>query len=105
MIEVVILRTTDQQFSKVTISGHANSAPHGKDLVCAAVSAVGVGCLNALGQSRNVHVINQEGLIDIQVLQALSNEETIILKTMVIQLRTIQDSYSKFIKIIERKEK
>ena len=102
---MVIIRQTDQQFSKIKISGHANSAPHGQDLVCAAVSAIGVGTLNALAESQNIHIINQEGLIDIRVLNGLTNQETIILETMIIQLKTIQNSHAKFIKIIERKEK
>lgn len=104
MIEVLILRTREHQFSQITIAGHANSGPYGEDLVCAAVSAIGVGTLNALEKSSNLHVINQEGLIKMTVLHPLNPEERIILETMLIQLNTVHESYSKFIKITERKE-
>jgi len=38
MIRIVVHR--DEDGDTLTINGHANFAPHGKDIVCAAVSAI-----------------------------------------------------------------
>ena len=39
MINVRIKRVAGQ-VTKLVVSGHAGSAPHGKDIICAAVSAL-----------------------------------------------------------------
>ena len=46
----VIVKEKANQIVDLTIDGHANSAEHGQDLVCAGVSASGVGILNSLVQ-------------------------------------------------------
>jgi uncharacterized protein YsxB (DUF464 family) len=44
----ILLKETDGHFVSLEAKGHANSAPYGADLVCAAVSAVILGGFNAL---------------------------------------------------------
>ena len=87
---------------RVTISGHAQSDVKGKDLVCAGVSAIGVGTLNALHRyaAENIHEQLAEGYIYIEVI-ATSPEVETMLQTMLIQLETIHESYSSYIEIIK----
>ena len=83
----------------LTVSGHANYAEYGKDIVCAGVSAVVTGGINALASNvKNIKIINEDNKLGVEVIN--SNQEIqIILNTILIQLETIQKSYKKYIKI------
>ena len=83
----------------LTVSGHANFAEYGKDLVCAGVSAIVTGGINALEKEiNNIVIITEENKLGVDVIN--SNETIqVILKTILIQLETIEDSYKKYIKI------
>ena len=89
------------------ISGHANYDDYGKDIVCSAVSAISIGALNALKNIENYAITQKEGLIIIENKNKSSYDDNIVLNTMLIQLKTIEQSYPKFIQIvrlIKRKE-
>ena len=83
----------------LTVSGHANYDKYGKDIVCAGVSAVVTGGINALeNQVNNIEIISKENKLGVNVIN--SNEYIqIVLKTILIQLETIEVSYKKYIKI------
>ena len=83
----------------LTVSGHANYDKYGKDIVCAGVSAVVTGGINALeSQVSNIEIISKENELGVKVIN--SNEYIqIVLKTILIQLETIESSYKKYIKI------
>lgn len=83
----------------LTVSGHANYDKYGKDIVCAGVSAVVTGGINALeSQVDNVEIINEDNKLGVKVI---NNNEFIqtVLNTILIQLETIERSYKKYIKI------
>ena len=88
-----------KEVKSLTVSGHANYDKYGKDIVCAGVSAVVTGGINALeNQVENIEIINEENKLGVKVIN--SNEYIqIILKTIIIQLETIENSYKKYIKI------
>ena len=91
----------------IKISGHANYDDYGKDIVCSAVSAISIGALNALKNIENYAITQKEGLIIIENKNKSSYDDNIVLNTMLIQLKTIEQSYPKFIQIvrlIKRKE-
>lgn len=99
----VIVRYKDKQIQEVKVSGHANSAEYGKDLVCAGVSTVCSGIANTLVTYRflddNMGTIDyQEGFVRIKVNQ-FDEKIQVVLETFVISLMTIEESYSKYIKI------
>ncbi|MGN1344801.1 MAG: ribosomal-processing cysteine protease Prp [Traorella sp.] len=99
MVKVRIV-SKGQYLQKIEISGHANSDIYGHDLVCAAVSSIAFGTLNALDimTSKSVHLmVNQK--ITIEVTNLLDETCQIILNTMKIQLDTIKEQYSKYIEI------
>ena len=87
-------------FTKIEISGHANSGKYGHDLVCAGVSCITFGTLNALDKmaSDNVNLI-VNNKITIEVKNLLDEKVQIILQTMMIQLETIKEQYSNYIEI------
>ncbi len=88
----------DGRIVSLRVSGHAGSGEYGKDLVCAAVSAVVFGLCNALDI--------QTGRADAEIsnnriaIKAGEDEKTqIIMRTGLIQLETIAETHHKFIQI------
>ena len=86
---------------KLTVSGHANYDQYGKDIVCAGVSAVVTGGINALeSELANIKIVNEDNKLGVLVVNSNEKIQT-ILKTILIQLETIEASYKKYIKIIK----
>lgn len=96
----VIVNVDGPNVSSVTIKGHANAASKGEDLVCAGVSSIGIGTLNALDLlvSSDTHEELSEGFISIEVVKNNPTIQT-ILQTMIIQLETMQHAHPKYITI------
>lgn len=99
----VIVRYKQTQIQEIKVSGHAQSADYGKDLVCAGVSAICSGIANTLVVyhflDENKGTIDyREGFVRIKVDQ-FDERIQVVLETFVISLMTIEESYSKYIKI------
>lgn len=108
MITITITRrSSDRGIVSFAAEGHAKFAKPGKDIVCAGVSAVTVGTVNAI-----------EALTDTQLPYTVRNgwlqsavPETgdsaadakiqLLLESMIVMLDTIQQSYGKFVVIRE----
>lgn len=104
MIKVEVVRK-NQLIQEIKISGHADSGPKGYDLVCAAVSSIATGALNALDQiaSKDVQLELTEtpdAMIKIKVLQN-KDDLQLLLNMLLIQLKTVQESQQKYIHIKE----
>lgn len=82
------------------VKGHAKSAEYGKDLVCAGVSSIITGALNAL-DAKDFNIMIQEGLVRVNAKKEVSQHDAIVLETLIVQLRTMEESYPQFIKIIK----
>ena len=88
--------------SKMTISGHANQADIGQDLVCAGVSSIAIGLLNACDiLASDCFELSMQETIKIVVIKNSEVVQT-ILKTGLIQLETVVEQYSEFIEIVKR---
>ncbi len=99
----IIVNVDGLNVSSVTIKGHANAAKKGEDLVCAGVSSIGIGTLNALDLlvSKDTREKLSEGFISIEVVKSNPTIQT-ILQTMIIQLETMQHAHAKYITIIKQ---
>ncbi|MEN9819537.1 MAG: hypothetical protein RL379_315 [Bacillota bacterium] len=102
MIQVNIIRS-NERYRMMKVTGHANSAPYGEDLVCAAVSAVMTGGMNALNL-KAVKVKNIEGLSEIQVTNPQDQANQSVIHVLAIQLQTIANDYPKYIRIQTKEE-
>ena len=99
MIKVVI--KVDESSGKITsieVKGHSGKDVYGKDLVCAAVSSVFTGGLNAL-EEQNYDFLLNEGHAYVKALDIPSDYDAVVLKTIQIQLQTVEESDKEFIKI------
>ena len=103
MIKVQINKT-ENKYSSLSVSGHSNYDEHGKDIVCAGVSAIVTGGLNALINENKSGISYRvsDGYVNVDVLDIGNDKLQFIIDVIVIQLRTIEESYKKHIKISEK---
>jgi uncharacterized protein YsxB (DUF464 family) len=109
MIYVTIKRISpnDAQIEAFVVEGHAEYDVPGKDLVCAAVSAITVGTVNSIETLTGVVAISEmeKGLLDItipdlpQPEKAKASQVQLLLESMLVMLQNIQESYSDYITI------
>lgn len=90
--------------TSLRVKGHAESAEFPKDLVCAAVSATVVGALNALEELETYDINIEDGDVQVLATEPITDHDSIVFETMIIQLKTINESKPGFIEIREKKE-
>ena len=98
----VVYEVIDDRYSFIEVSGHAEYDEKGKDLICASVSSIMFGFMNALDVLDEDVEIKQ--LTDKITIKNHSNLEIIqdYFELVLTQLKTIEASYQDFIKV-ERK--
>ena len=94
----------DGKIQTLIITGHANSAPKGKDIVCAAVSAVSFGGLNALDNPKAFMIETNEddGTLKVEAKSGVTKHDYEVLETILIQLKSIEESAKDFVQIVEK---
>ncbi|RSK28007.1 ribosomal-processing cysteine protease Prp [Bacillus sp. HMF5848] len=109
MIRVSITRTTENKVQSFSISGHANFANRGQDIVCAGVSAVSIGSINAVMSLTDADLdIKQadSGYISVNVPDftdaEIDSKVQLLLEGMIVSLQTIEKDYGKYITISEQ---
>ena len=97
-----IYEVQDNQYVKLEVSGHAEYDESGKDLVCASVSSIMFGFMNAL-DALDEEIQIQQLTNQITVINhSSSNKVQDYFELVMMQLKTIEESYGDFIKV-ERK--
>ena len=99
MIKITINHASNNQVNFLEVKGHANSAPHGKDLVCAAVSAVLTGGFNNLRNFKSYELKLDEGYALFKSNVALDAHDEAVIETIICGLNTIKEEDPEFIQI------
>lgn len=99
MITIRIHKEADY-IKEISIKGHSNYAPKGEDIVCAGVSAIGVGTINALNEITKTKPIYKVEEGDLLVKFNDDEKTQVIAQTMMVQLKSIEETYKKFVKIL-----
>lgn len=104
MVKVKIVKLKDS-IKEINITGHANFADAGKDIVCAGISSICIGLLNSIDEmARESSIITiNEDQINIKVV---NNSQLIqnILNVGYYQLKTVEEQYPENLKIKSEKE-
>ncbi|WP_017755948.1 ribosomal-processing cysteine protease Prp [Calidifontibacillus oryziterrae] len=110
MIKVTITRRADHSIDSFELSGHAESGPKGHDLVCAGVSAVSFGTVNAIYKLAQTKLTIEQGkqggflrcVVPDNIDQETEEKIQLLLEGMLVSLQTIENDYGKNIKITEK---
>ncbi|AXF55779.1 ribosomal-processing cysteine protease Prp [Salicibibacter kimchii] len=111
MIRMTIVRDeADHTIQSFTLSGHANAADYGEDIVCAGVSAVAIGTVNAIealcAAPLDLDSEGDGGYMHGAIPDTWSGREAedgqLLLEGMLVAINGIQDSYGDFIKVTEK---
>lgn len=98
MIDVCITEK-DHRIVSLVITGHAESAGYGHDLVCAAVSSIAFGLCNAMYEICGAENITAEHNRVMIIVERPGDISEAVMRTGIIQLKTVEESYPDFIKI------
>ena len=95
----VLIRFEEKNFKSLEVKGHANAAPHGQDLVCAAVSGILTGCTNAIKEEKKFSLKVDEGYYKLEAIDSLSPHDEAVIETIIVGLKTIAKEYDAFVQI------
>ncbi|AAM24170.1 MAG: putative ribosomal protein [Caldanaerobacter subterraneus] len=107
MIEVKVWRNPQGDIYKFYVKGHAGYDEYGKDIVCAAVSAISQTAVLGIENIKGVKIRKEieEGNLEVEVKEVLKEEDKIklqaILETMVLGLKDVASGYSEYVKVEE----
>ena len=99
MIKVKIGHASNHQVNFLEVKGHANSAPHGEDLICAEVSAVITGGFNNLKNFKDYELKLDEGYALFKANRQLDAHDEVVIETIICGLTTIKENDPQFIEI------
>lgn len=94
----VLIKTQNCELTYLSIKGHAKSAEYGKDLICAAASALITAGLNSLENIDNYEIVFEEGNVLI-ASNNITKHDQIVLETVINGLTAIEEEYPEYIKI------
>lgn len=102
MIEVTLFFDTNDTLCGYEFSGHAESAPYGEDLVCAAASTLAIVTENSLCvQGVHYEAELDEGYVKLMLTPSSDEREALIaeavLKTLAVGANALADTYPEYI--------
>jgi uncharacterized protein len=110
MIKVTIERNDNKHVMAFTMEGHAESGPHGHDLVCAAASALSFGSINAVaeltGLELPVEMGDEGGFLRCRVPQDLeagtAEKAQLLLEGLIVSFAMLEEQYGEYIQVSGR---
>ena len=108
MIRVKIDRRADGSIRSFAVTGHADYAEHGRDIVCAGVSAITVGTVNAIEALLGVVLDSsmKDGFLQASVPDLAEGNKPgqvqLLLESMVVMLQSIEDTYGNYIVVRDK---
>lgn len=112
MVRVDVFRNQKGQITSFTVDGHAGFGPKGTDIVCAAVSALTFGTINAivelLGVSLDVELKEEGGflrcVVPTQLEGATQEKLELLLEAMLLSLSSVEKEYRRHVRLVVHRE-
>lgn len=103
MIKIKIFRNEQGNVTGFTVNGHAKTASYGKDIVCAAVSALTQTALLGIGKylSKEIDYVVAKGNLQIKLLAEPDELSDAVFETMILGLNEIENKNPKSVQILE----
>ncbi len=105
MVRIEIYRNSSNAITGFSVTGHANTAPHGQDIVCAAVSVLAQTAVLGLERhlGRSVHLDIASGKLKVELDSAPDDLTGAVLETMLLGLKEIVQINPKSVRIFEHR--
>ncbi len=103
MIEITFFQNQEQAFTGFDCSGHAEYADPGSDIVCAAVSALVINCVNSIEALTDAQFSAEtpgEGEISFRLQDVSSAYAQLLLQSLALGLEEMEGNYEDFIDVI-----
>ena len=108
MITVLIYRTNDNVI-ELEVSGHAESAEYGEDIICASISVLAQTCLLALNEVaviENIMFKIEDGYLWFKLPKQMTDFQidraNVIIESILVGIKGTREMYPDYIQIIER---
>jgi uncharacterized protein YsxB (DUF464 family) len=106
MINVSIYKNAENLITGFRLSGHADYSEYGSDIVCAAVSALVINTINSIENFTSdrfqLDQDEKKGFIEFHVISDLSNNSNLLLNSLALGLRGIEEEYApRYIRITQ----
>ena len=100
----ITYKLDNNNYTYLKVSGHAQYEDVGKDLICASVSSIIYGLMNALDEiDKDVQIHDLENQ-DVEIIINTDDQKVQnYIELVLMQFKTIEFSYKEFIRIKERK--
>lgn len=105
MITAVIYKKSEEIIFGFHITGHAGFDRYGRDIVCAAVSALSINAVNSIEQITKDHFYTEQkdGNLKFRLVTNDNPGTQLLLKSFILGLESIRETYGdKYIRIIIR---
>ncbi|AIM24752.1 ribosomal-processing cysteine protease Prp [Melissococcus plutonius] len=108
MIKGLFKRNSAGQIVSFKLTGHAEMDTYGKDIVCAAVSALAISTVNGIDALAGFEPIietkdEQDGYLYVEMITKMTQEQAniaqILLENLLLGLQSIEQEYTEFIQI------
>ena len=108
MTHITIYRNENRQVQKFTCIGHADFDDRGYDIVCASISVLVINTINSIETFTSVaytcEADEETGDIDFQFTEDISPDASLLIESMILGLKEIQNDYGKKFLILNFKE-
>ncbi|MEK7812815.1 MAG: ribosomal-processing cysteine protease Prp [Candidatus Desantisbacteria bacterium] len=108
MITITLVRDDNREIVEFWVTGHADykskgAVSTGNDIVCAAVSAVVQTAVEGLKKylPERIYVKKGKGMLHVEIINGeTTKESSVILETMVLGLKRVEENYSEYVRVI-----
>ena len=108
MTKITIYRNENREVERFTCTGHAGYGEYGTDIVCASISVLVINTINSIETFTSVaytcEADEETGDIDFQFTEDISPDALLLIESMILGLKEIQNDYGKKFLILDFKE-
>ena len=108
MTKITIYRNQNREVERFSCTGHAGYAASGEDIVCASISVLVINTINSIETFTSTAFIceaeEESGDIDFQFTGDISPDASLLIESMILGLKEIQNDYGKKFLTLDFKE-
>ena len=108
MTKITIYRNQNREVERFSCTGHAGYAASGSDIVCASISVLVINTINSIETFTSTVFIceaeEETGDIDFRFTEDISPDASLLIESMILGLKEIQNDYGKKFLTLDFKE-